>query len=208
MAQYQTGDGRWLVGMVDGNSDYHGFLAWRDCVVQLTSSGATPQSVNYLNALRDYAMHHNALNEPIMPPNVNVWISNRGVTSAVEADDVSVEGNTFTIGGIKWTGSAWDYSNAGAGGGGSSGGGVLVVNASADEAGTTITLDKTWQEIQDAPFAIVKAELSGISFFYYVSTIEQAESGYYILCEVLNEPNESINLYTDSPAGYPIYHRD
>ena len=91
--------------------------------------------------------------------------------------------------------------------GGSSGGGVLVVNASADEAGTTITLDKTWQEIQDAPFTIVKAALSGTTFFYYVSDIEQSESGYYILCEVLNEPNASMQLYTDSPAGYPIYHR-
>ena len=94
------------------------------------------------------------------------------------------------------------------GGGGGGGGGVLVVNASTDEAGTTITLDKTWQEIQDAPFTIVKAALSGTTFFYYVSDIEQSESGYYILCEVLNEPNASIYLYTDSPAGYPIYHRD
>lgn len=146
MAQYQTADGRWMVGMVEGDSNYHGFLGWRDCVIQLTASGATERSVNYLNALRDYALYHNQLDEPIMPSNVNVWISNNGVTSAVQADDLSVSGNTFTIGGIKWTGSAWDYSNAGqsGGGGGSSGGGVLVVH---DNDGT---LDKTWQEIHDA----------------------------------------------------------
>lgn len=143
MAQYQTSDGRWIVGNVQGESDYHGFLGWRDCVIQLTASGATPDSVNYLNAFRDYAFTHKALNESIMPPSVNVWISNNGVTSAVQADDLSVDGNTFTIGGIKWTGSAWDYSNAGQGGG-SGGGGALVVH---DVSGT---LDKTWQEIHDA----------------------------------------------------------
>lgn len=149
MAQYQTADGRWIVGAVEGESDYHGFLGWRDCVIQLTASGATADSVNYLNAFRDYAFAHNALGESIMPPSVNVWISNNGTTTAVQADDISVDGNTFSIGGIKWTGSAWDYSNAGqssGGGGGSGGGGVLVLGWDT----TTYALDKTWQEIYDA----------------------------------------------------------
>lgn len=121
MAQYQTGDGRWLVGDVTGESNYYGFLGWRDCVIQLTEDGATEQSVRYLEALRDYALAHNPLGEPIMPPSINVWISNNGTTTAVQADDVSVDGEKFTIGGIAWDGSEWDYSNAGKTSGGDPG---------------------------------------------------------------------------------------
>jgi hypothetical protein len=115
--------------------------------------------VNYLNAFRDYAFTHKALNESIMPPSVNVWISNNGTTTAVQADDLSVDGNTFTIGGIKWTGSAWDYSNAGQGGGGGSGGGVLVVTATlnADETGTCDkTMGEIWAAAQTMPVILVE----------------------------------------------------
>jgi len=149
MALFQTADGRWIVGGNRSGSEYKGFLGWRDCVIQLTASGATEESIDYLNAFRDYALAHNALGEPIMPSSVNVWISNNGTTTAVQADDLSVEGNSFTIGGIKWTGSAWDCSNAGQGSGGSGGGsgsGSLVVTLSGDKK----TADKTFKEIGDA----------------------------------------------------------
>jgi hypothetical protein len=198
MAQYQTADGRWIVGNVQGESDYHGFLGWRDCVIQLTASGATPDSVNYLNAFRDYAFTHKALNESIMPPSVNVWISNNGTTTAVQADDLSVDGNTFTIGGIKWTGSAWDYSNAGQGGGGGSGGGVLLVN---DDVQTG-TLDKTWQEIHDAaPLVWIEDEGGYVS----LSAVFEDEGDY---CVVFIEPQPNgnkINTYIATSAdGYPV----
>lgn len=95
-------DGRYLVGIgVDSVNDYKGSAAYRDIYIQLTSSGATAKSEEYLTFLKDYGFHANASGEPIMPPSVNVWISNNGVTTAVEADDVSIDGNNYTICGIK-----------------------------------------------------------------------------------------------------------
>lgn len=119
MGVFKTADGRSLVGIgqQDGN-EYSGFAGWRDCVIQLTASGATENSVKYLNAIKDYAIAHNAKGESIMPPNLSVWISNNGVTTAVQADDIAVDGSNVTICGIKWDGTAWDYTDAGKGGGG------------------------------------------------------------------------------------------
>jgi hypothetical protein len=148
MAQYQTADGRWIVGNVSGDSNYHGFIGWRDCVIQLTADGATEQSVRYLEALRDYALAHNPLGEPIMPPSINVWISNNGTTTAIQADDLSIDGDKFTIGGIVWNGSAWDYSDAGqASGGGSAPFVVVLTPTAADLSGT---MSATVGEINEA----------------------------------------------------------
>lgn len=126
-------DGRYVVGkgIADAN-DYKGSAAWRDMVIQLTESGATEKSEEYLNFLKDYALNANSLGEPIMPPSVDVWISNHGTTTAVEADDVAIDGANYTICGIKWDGSAWDYTNAGQGSGGG-GGSSLPSYTSADK---------------------------------------------------------------------------
>lgn len=56
------------------------------------------------------------------------------------------------------------------GGGGSSGGGVLVVHQNAD----TGALDKTWQEIHDAGFAVLSIDVSdggyeGVGFASIIS---------------------------------------
>lgn len=119
MGVFKTADGRTLVGIgqQDGN-EYSGFNGWRDCVIQLTASGATENSVKYLNAIKDYAIAHNAKGESIMPPNLSIWISNNGATTAVQADDIAVDGANVTICGIKWNGTVWDYTDAGKGGGG------------------------------------------------------------------------------------------
>lgn len=166
---YQTGDGRWIVGLgVEGESSYNGFAGWRDCVIQLTADGATEQSVKYLEGLRDYAIAHSALGESIMPPSVNVWVSNNGTTTAVQADDLAVDGETFTICGIKWDGSAWDYTNAGkgsgAGGSGGSGGNVVVAHVEYDMTDPSLTpgspqdveIDKTYAELTGADLSYVK----------------------------------------------------
>lgn len=118
MGVFKTADGRTLVGIgqQDGN-EYSGFNGWRDCVIQLTASGATENSVKYLNAIKDYAIAHNAKGESIMPPNLSIWISNNGATTAVQADDIAVDGANVTICGIKWNGTVWDYTDAGKGGG-------------------------------------------------------------------------------------------
>lgn len=129
-------DGRYVVGVgVDNANDYRGSAAYRDIYIQLTSSGATAKSEEYLTFLKDYGFHANSLGEPIMPPSVNVWISNNGVTTAVEADDVSIDGSNYTICGIKWNGSVWDLSGAGQGKSGSG----LPPYTSADK-GKSLTL--------------------------------------------------------------------
>ncbi len=160
MGVEKTADGRSLVGIgVADANNYKGFLSWRDIVIQLTSNGATAESVDRLNALRDYAIFHSGDGSPIKPPDVNVWISANGYMKAVEADDFAVTGSgdsaQFECGGIKWTGSAWDYTNAGqssGGGGGSSGGSVLVVNVitTTDGETTILTCDKTAAEMYEA----------------------------------------------------------
>lgn len=175
MAQYQTGDGRWLVGDVTGESNYHGFLGWRDCVIQLTGEGATEQSVHYLEALRDYALAHNPLGEPIMPPSINVWISNNGTTTAVQADDLSIDGDKFTIGGIVWDGSTWDYSDAGKTSGGGSG--PFVVTLTPTAADFSGTMDKTVAEIHEAWLAgkriVLKVLVNTNGAYSYVDCTEQ-----------------------------------
>lgn len=134
-------DGRYVVGLgVDNANEYKGSASYRDIYIQLTSSGATEKSEEYLTFLKDYGFHANAQGEPIMPPSVNVWISNNGVTTAVEADDVSIDGNNYTICGIVWNGSSWDYSNAGQGGGG----GGLPEVTSADNGDVLAVVDGIW----------------------------------------------------------------
>lgn len=158
MGVFKTADGRTLVGIgqQDGN-EYSGFAGWRDCVIQLTASGATENSVKYLNAIKDYAIAHNAKGESIMPPNLSIWISNNGVTTAVQADDIAVDGANVTICGIKWNGTAWDYTDAGKGGGSSGGGGgaseplvLTLVPNSAENPFTGTFTGATGEETQSA----------------------------------------------------------
>ncbi len=122
MGLTKTSDGRYLVGQgIEDANDYLGSQGYRDIFIQLTADGATPDSVKKLEYLRDYAIYHSGLGEPVMPPSVQVWISNNGTTTAVEADDVSYTDGTYTICGIKYANGAWDYSEAGQGKGGGGG---------------------------------------------------------------------------------------
>jgi hypothetical protein len=201
-------DGRYVVGVgVDNANDYKGSAAYRDIYIQLTSSGATAKSEEYLTFLKDYGFHANASGEPIMPPSVNVWISNNGVTTAVEADDVSIDGNNYTICGIKWDGSAWDYTNAGQGsGGGSQGGAPTIVNITQTEE-NTYSADKTYQEIATAfdngvvyfsfegQIAIVAyAEINGVGT-YYASWLLAVNMGGWKLMSL------SVAVYENNVAG-------
>lgn len=143
MGNKHTADGRWIVGNGNSGDDYKGFLHWRECYICLTEDGATEDSVNYLNALKDYAIAHYALGEPIMPPSMTVWVVANGKATAVQADDVKVEDGDYTICGITYSDGAWDYSNAGQGQGGGGGlpdtseaseGDVLSIDSNGDPA--------------------------------------------------------------------------
>lgn len=136
MGVKKENDGRYSVGMgVQNGNEYKGSQGWRDIFIQLTADGATEDSIEKLEFLRDYAIYHSGEGNPVMPPSVNVWISNNGTTTAVEADDIAYTDGVYTICGIKCSGDSWDFSNAGQGGGG----GGLPAYTSAD-AGKSLVL--------------------------------------------------------------------
>lgn len=150
MAIFTTADGRQIVGAAQAGNEYKGYAGRREIVIQLTATGATQDSLDALEFLKSYALYHNSVGEPIFPASTNVFISNNGVTKAVEADEVTVDGANVNIGGCVWNGTAWDFTNAGqSGGGGSSGGGVLLVNITNPESDVYVA-DKTYNEVLTA----------------------------------------------------------
>lgn len=197
MGVNKTPDGRVNVGL--GYRDlnqYKGYAGRREIVIQLTATGATQDSLDALEFLKSYAVYHNSVGEPIFPASINVFISNNGVTKAVEADEVTVDGANVNIGGCVWNGTAWDFTNAGQGGGGSSGGGVLVVNIVNAETGE---LDKTWKEISDAGFSVMKFIDGAETSFVAISTIgyDAGDNLYYV---TYGDGRFVANSQTDYPA--------
>ena len=88
------------------------------------------------------------------------------------------------------------------GGGGSSVGGVLMVNVDMQ----TRTLDKTWKEISDAPFAVLKfphPEMGGTALAYNTITYIISGSTYKVR---FNDPSYGVTEFTtDSEDGYPSF---
>lgn len=147
MGVNQTPDGRVNVGLgYNDLNEYKGYAGRREIVIQLTANGATQDSLDALEFLKSYALYHNSVGEPIFPASTNVFISNNGVTKAVEADEVTVDGDNVNIGGCVWNGESWDFTNAGQGGG-SNKFLVTLTPTSPDFSGT---MDKTVAEINAA----------------------------------------------------------
>lgn len=204
-------DGRYVVGVgVENANEYNGSMAYRDIVIQLTEDGATEDSVNKLEYLRDYAEYHASIGEPIVPPNVSIWISGNGFSKAVEADDINITDSGFEIGGITYNGEALDYSNAGQGSGGGSGG-VFVVNKTEGE-NSSYVLDKTAGELFNAVQSntvIMKYIVSDgdpttteISFLSYVSRYDDGSMYTF----VFNYGEDSEGYTAESADDYTIYH--
>jgi hypothetical protein len=82
------------------------------------------------------------------------------------------------------------------GGGGSSGGGVLVVNMVSDETGE---LDKTWKEISDAGFSVLKQIDGAETVFAVISSIgyDAGDNQYYV---TYGDGSFVANSQTDYPA--------
>lgn len=147
MGVNQKPDGQVKVGL--GYSDlneYKGYAGRREIVIQLTSDGATQDSLDALEFLKSYALYHNSVGEPIFPASTSVFISNNGVTKAVEADEVTVGGNNVNIGGCVWNGESWDFTNAGQGGGSNK----FIVTLTPTALDYSGTMDKTVAEINAA----------------------------------------------------------
>jgi hypothetical protein len=147
MGVNQTPDGRVNVGLgYNDINEYKGYAGRREIVIQLTSDGATQDSLDALEFLKSYAIYHNSVGEPIFPASTNVFISNNGVTKAVEADEVTVDGNNVNIGGCVWNGESWDFTNAGQGGGSDK----FIVTLTPTSPDFSGTMDKTAEEITAA----------------------------------------------------------
>jgi hypothetical protein len=97
-------------------------------------------------------------------------------------------------------------NGGGSGGGSGGGGGVLVVN---DVEGV---FDKTWQEIYDAPMAVVVRQTDKEKSVYPVSTVGNYGGIYGVVFYTMSFREEAggyvlgENPYaTNSPNGYPAY---
>lgn len=147
MGVNQTADGRVNVGLgYNDTNEYKGYAGRREIVIQLTANGATQDSLDALEFLKSYALYHNSVGEPIFPASTNVFISNNGVTKAVEADEVTVDGNNVNIGGCVWNGESWGFTNAGQGGGSNK----FIVTLTPTALDYSGTMDKTVAEINAA----------------------------------------------------------
>jgi len=75
-------------------------------------------------------------------------------------------------------------------------GGVLIVTA--EESGQTLTLSKTWNEINEASFPII---VYGTAFMY-VSDISVSDGDYTVSC-FFGGVEGTHNFGTNSADGYP-----
>ena len=94
-------------------------------------------------------------------------------------------------------------------GGGGGGGGVLVVNIIPSSTDSSVSMDKTWQEINDAPFAVFKSAYSSlgntVTGFFYADNIGHGTSVYSVSLKQLASDSAPLSFQTDSPDGYPVY---
>lgn len=91
----------------------------------------------------------------------------------------------------------------GGGGGGSSGGGVLVANMTLNDAGTIGTLDKTWQEIHDADFPVVRFSYQGRVFWYQVLDAAPSDGGYGVTVVMNFKTAATEEFKASTTDGYP-----
>lgn len=114
-----------------------------------------------------------------------------GLPSVSDADN----GKVLTV-----VDGAWSPADSG-----SSGGGVLVVHQNAD----TGALDKTWQEIHDAPFSVMYVAGDEGSAHAPIVATEVDGSDYRVF--VLIKDGEVLGYLpavTDSANGYPVVQED
>lgn len=94
---------------------------------------------------------------------------------------------------------------SGGGGGSSGGGGVLVVHLDND----TGALDKTWQEIHDAPFSVMYASAEEYSAHTPIIATEIDRSDYRVF--MLFRDGDVLGVLpavTHSANGYPVIQED
>lgn len=84
--------------------------------------------------------------------------------------------------------------------------GLLIVKASED--GDTVTLDKTWQEIHDAGFAVVVDDSDGYLFGFVQSSATPLGSSEYVTNILFIDDTNAFSILhfeANSADGYPSY---
>lgn len=90
-----------------------------------------------------------------------------------------------------------------ANGGGGGGGGSSVMELHMDE---NMTLDKTWQEITSAPFAVLKTTTEIPDQYLVLPLGNYSHAGGNYIVEFFNAESRSlIPFVTESADGYPVY---
>lgn len=89
------------------------------------------------------------------------------------------------------------------GGGGGSGGGVLMVNGTWDD--NVCTLDKTWQEIYDGGFCVVKVvgNLSEEKRYCPIVSVVAGFNEYYVDAIYYGDTLDVMTFSASSASGYP-----
>lgn len=84
---------------------------------------------------------------------------------------------------------------------GAGGGGVLIVHD------VERTLDKTWQEIADAGFAVLYKPLSDVETEIHrlSAIIEDSSENVYVVAFYNESMAITMPYFTSSPSGYPIF---
>lgn len=86
--------------------------------------------------------------------------------------------------------------------GGGAGGGVLVANVDTQ----TFTLDKTWAEIDEAPFTVAKIKEGKNNLSLPVlSTIRSSAKRFIVTCLYPEEQSGVMQFVATSADGYPVY---
>lgn len=112
---------------------------------------------------------------------------------------VCAEGSTATVGGTEYV---LDRVNGWVEPGSGGGSDVLVVNADIDQEIGAYTLDKTWQEINDATFAIVKY-VNGVNETAIVGVVAE-DSGYYSVTLFSAGSIFPTSYACESETDYPV----
>ena len=89
-----------------------------------------------------------------------------------------------------------NYTSSGGGGGG---GGVHVVNFDMQ----TMALDKTWNEILNATFPVIKMNIEDTLSFGYVSSIRENGVDYTVEAVLLSS-SSTASFVADNADGYPV----
>ena len=101
-----------------------------------------------------------------------------------------------------------EFSMAGGGGGSTGGGGMLVVTATYDENTDITTFNKTWQEIADAPLAVIVLSIPFEQTVYHNlvgQTFVRSDPTSYALVILGVESGETFLVECDAADAYPSY---